>query len=118
MPFDADAFAHFPSKGWVTLFTDCAAKYVNSPSAFAIAFTSSLVTGQIAFGASAIVVEEFSAIVSDVCESISSAARVVGMDFWPDGTVNAGNFWADVIKGVAIGRLEGAKKGMGLVTRH
>jgi prepilin-type N-terminal cleavage/methylation domain-containing protein len=37
MQFTADQFAHYPSKGWVTLFTDGAAKFINSPTAFGIA---------------------------------------------------------------------------------
>jgi prepilin-type N-terminal cleavage/methylation domain-containing protein len=46
MPFNAVAFAHYPSKGWVTLFTDGSAEFVNSPGAFAIATASSFTTGQ------------------------------------------------------------------------
>ena len=39
---------NFSLKGWVTLFSDGAARCVNSPSAFAIASASSFVTGQTA----------------------------------------------------------------------
>jgi prepilin-type N-terminal cleavage/methylation domain-containing protein len=46
MPFNADAFAHFPSKGWVTLFTDGAAHFVTSQNAFNIATAPSFITGQ------------------------------------------------------------------------
>jgi prepilin-type N-terminal cleavage/methylation domain-containing protein len=46
MQYNATAFAHWPSKGWVTLFTDGSAKFVNSAAAFAIATTNSFVTGQ------------------------------------------------------------------------
>jgi len=48
MQFNAVAFAHYPSKGWVTLFTDGSAKYVTSPGAFAIATASSFTTAQTA----------------------------------------------------------------------
>jgi hypothetical protein len=37
MTYTANSFAHYPSKGWVTLFTDGAAKFVSSPTAFGIA---------------------------------------------------------------------------------
>jgi len=46
MQYNATYFAHWPSKGWVTLFTDGSAQFVNSPAAFAIAMTNSFVTGQ------------------------------------------------------------------------
>ena len=46
MAFTAVAFAHYPSKGWVTLFTDGSAQFVNSPAAFAIATAASFTTGQ------------------------------------------------------------------------
>jgi prepilin-type N-terminal cleavage/methylation domain-containing protein len=46
MPFTPAAFAHFPSKGWVTLFTDGSARFVKSSGAFAIATASSFTTGQ------------------------------------------------------------------------
>lgn len=43
MAFNADSFAHFPSKGWVVLFTDGSVKYCQSPAAFSLA-TTTLVT--------------------------------------------------------------------------
>jgi prepilin-type N-terminal cleavage/methylation domain-containing protein len=46
MPFDAADFAHWPSRGWVVLFTDGSAKFVKSPSALAIATTNTFITGQ------------------------------------------------------------------------
>lgn len=46
MQYNATYFAHWPSKGWVTLFTDGSAQFVYSPAAFAIATTNSFVTGQ------------------------------------------------------------------------
>jgi len=46
MPFNADQFAHWPSKGWVVLFTDGSTHFVYSPGAFAIATSSTFVTGQ------------------------------------------------------------------------
>jgi prepilin-type N-terminal cleavage/methylation domain-containing protein len=46
MAYNATAFAHYPSKGWVTLFTDGSTKFVNSPAAFAIATASSFTTAQ------------------------------------------------------------------------
>lgn len=48
MAFNSTAFAHFPSKGWVTLFTDGATHFVASQNAFAIATASSFVTAQTA----------------------------------------------------------------------
>ena len=48
MPFNANSFAHFPSKGWVTMFTDGAAHFIYSPGAFSIATSNSFVTGQTA----------------------------------------------------------------------
>jgi prepilin-type N-terminal cleavage/methylation domain-containing protein len=46
MPFNADQFAHWPSKGWVVLFTDGSAHFVYSIGAFAIATSPGFVTGQ------------------------------------------------------------------------
>jgi prepilin-type N-terminal cleavage/methylation domain-containing protein len=43
MAFNAGNFAHFPSKGWVVLFTDGAAKFIYSAPAFTIA-TTQLIT--------------------------------------------------------------------------
>jgi prepilin-type N-terminal cleavage/methylation domain-containing protein len=40
MQFTGDAFAHWPSKGWVVLFTDGSAKFVYSPGAFTLATTT------------------------------------------------------------------------------
>jgi prepilin-type N-terminal cleavage/methylation domain-containing protein len=40
MTFDQLDFAHYPSKGWVVLFTDGAAKFIYSPLAFQIAMKS------------------------------------------------------------------------------
>jgi len=37
MQFSQLGFAHYPSKGWVVLFTDGAAKFIYSPAAFALA---------------------------------------------------------------------------------
>jgi hypothetical protein len=42
MPFNANSFPHFPSKGWMVLFTDGAAKYITSPTVFTIATTQLL----------------------------------------------------------------------------
>jgi len=39
MPFNVTYFSHYPSKGWVVLFTDGAARFVYSPDAFALAIT-------------------------------------------------------------------------------
>jgi type II secretory pathway pseudopilin PulG len=46
MQFTPDQFAHFPSKGWVTLFTDGAAKFINSPNAFSLATSNNFTTAQ------------------------------------------------------------------------
>lgn len=46
MQFNATAFAHYPSRGWVTLFTDGSAKFVNSQAAFAIATSPTFTTAQ------------------------------------------------------------------------
>jgi prepilin-type N-terminal cleavage/methylation domain-containing protein len=46
MPFNAAEFAHWPSKGWVVLFTDGSANFVFSPGAYAIATSNSFVTVQ------------------------------------------------------------------------
>ncbi len=46
MQFNAEAFAHYPSKGWVTLFTDGSARFVSSLAAFAIATAPSFTTAQ------------------------------------------------------------------------
>jgi prepilin-type N-terminal cleavage/methylation domain-containing protein len=46
MQFNATAFAHFPSKSWVCLFTDGSAKPVFSQAAFNIATASSFTTAQ------------------------------------------------------------------------
>jgi prepilin-type N-terminal cleavage/methylation domain-containing protein len=48
MTYTANSFAHYPSKGWVTLFTDGSAKYVNSLAAFAIATGPTFTTAQTA----------------------------------------------------------------------
>ena len=46
MKFNADGFAHWPSKGWVVLFTDGSAKFVYSQAAFALATTNRFTTPQ------------------------------------------------------------------------
>ena len=46
MPFNAESFAHYPSKGWVVLFTDGAAQFVKSVAAYNIATASSFVTAE------------------------------------------------------------------------
>jgi prepilin-type N-terminal cleavage/methylation domain-containing protein len=43
MPFTPETFAHYPSKGWVVLFTDGSTKYCQSMPAFNLA-TTALVT--------------------------------------------------------------------------
>lgn len=45
MSFTADGFAHYPSKGWVVLFTDGSTKYCVSPQAYNLAVTA-LVTAE------------------------------------------------------------------------
>ena len=44
MPFHPDYFAHFPSQGWVVLFTDGAARFCKSPDAFKIVTASTFIT--------------------------------------------------------------------------
>jgi prepilin-type N-terminal cleavage/methylation domain-containing protein len=46
MQFNANAFAHYPSKGWVTLFADGSAKFVVSQAALAIATAPTFTTAQ------------------------------------------------------------------------
>jgi prepilin-type N-terminal cleavage/methylation domain-containing protein len=45
MPFNTTYFSHYPSKGWVVLFTDGAARFLYSPQAFSLA-TTSLITDE------------------------------------------------------------------------
>jgi prepilin-type N-terminal cleavage/methylation domain-containing protein len=44
MPFTPDFFAHYPSKGWVVLFTDGAAQFTKSTAAFNLVTSSSFTT--------------------------------------------------------------------------
>jgi prepilin-type N-terminal cleavage/methylation domain-containing protein len=48
MPFNVDGFCHYPSKGWVVLFTDGSAKYCVSPTAFAISQSTTFNNSQTA----------------------------------------------------------------------
>ena len=42
--FNADGFCHYPSKGWVVLFTDGAASFCASPTAFNVAINTAFTT--------------------------------------------------------------------------
>jgi hypothetical protein len=46
MPFTPENFCHYPSKGWVVLFTDGAVKYCASPAAFNMTQSGSFVNAQ------------------------------------------------------------------------
>jgi prepilin-type N-terminal cleavage/methylation domain-containing protein len=46
MSFNANAFAHYPSQGWVTLFTDGAANFIDSSTAFSLATSTAFTTEQ------------------------------------------------------------------------
>jgi prepilin-type N-terminal cleavage/methylation domain-containing protein len=52
MPFAPQYFAHYPSKGWVVLFTDGAAQFVKSQAAVSIVTASSFVTAESTLSAS------------------------------------------------------------------
>lgn len=48
MPFTPESFGHYPSKGWVVLFTDGSVKYSVSQAAFALATSPSFMTTETA----------------------------------------------------------------------
>lgn len=51
MGFNTDGFAHYPSKGWCVLFSDGAARFVKSLSAFTLATSTSFITDESATSA-------------------------------------------------------------------
>ena len=46
MPFNPDYFAHYPSKGWVVLFTDGSVKFCKSSSAFTLVTSAAFTTAE------------------------------------------------------------------------